>query len=190
MVAVSGAGGLAFNVVLPIVTLELLDPLLALMVATALGPFRSTLQSLLVRLRFGSEAGFPAITLASRVAKSAGAGADGASVRCGLSALQLLQLVARIMRDVVPVFVRAILDGVSSRARVGIDQVVVRPIVHPGGRLGGDFLPGHHDSQAHDHQKSHGKQGKLRNFMGFHSFFSSRDLRGRAQCLFVLKVSN
>jgi hypothetical protein len=73
-VAFSGVGGLAFSGVLAIVTLELLDPLLEVMTPTALGPFRSTLQSLLIGLPFGFEVDFAAMAAARRELKSAGAG--------------------------------------------------------------------------------------------------------------------
>jgi hypothetical protein len=56
-----------------IVTLEVLLALLLVMVPTALGPFRSTLQSFLIGLPFGFELGLAAMAVARREAKSAGA---------------------------------------------------------------------------------------------------------------------
>jgi hypothetical protein len=85
-----------------------------------------------------------------------------------------LQLVARIVRDVVPVLVPAVLYGVGLPAGVGEHQVVVRPIVNQGRALCRNLLPAAHSRQAHSHYKGNGKKGQtaIVAARGFHSLVS------------------
>jgi len=76
-----------------------------------------------------------------------------------MAALHLLQLVARIVREVVPVFVPAGLDSVSLRTRVRKYQVMMSPVVHQGRALRRNLLPEAYHGQAHHHRKGHDKKG-------------------------------